>query len=357
MTGHYVLERCGAATALRYVGEGPLRGMVRHRDSKKCPDVVTEMSPRSASRMRMRMAGLPVEMLGDRPLFIALTCPARWRPWVPDACTWEAKRQQMLKRWERKWGRLVGVWKREFQESGSPHMHWYVPTPDAVSDREYQGLLRRTLLGRDLLHELGTGEARAAMPTIGIQKRGRWAGHDFGGPFAMWLRRNWSEVVTGGTSSGGGRAVTDHYARGVDVQTCFWSDGVARSTDKHAVLAYMAGEMGKSRQTRIPYGFGPMTHFYGFFGRDLGFTPQTELQPLDDELGRAVADEMERWVRARVVRRNDAETAAQIMARRDRRRDWHGVEALGLYGHELDDLLERAREHVHLARADIEGHL
>jgi hypothetical protein len=349
--GGYVLERGRGYTAIAYreVTEGrpgsANRALGRERGEV---DAVQVMSARSLARLRREVAALPVEMLGNRPLWMTLTVPRNWRKHVPDIDTWEGMRRRLVDRWEHQYGRLIGVWVREFQEAGAPHMHWYVALPAGVTDGQYRGLVERTLLAKQLEEEYGVEEGRAVVPTVGIQHRGRWAGSSFGGAFAMWLRRAWSEVVTGGT-------VGVHYARGVDVRTSYWSDGAAQASDKIGVLAYMAGEMGKARQKRVPYGFGEMRRWWGLFGRDLGFRPVIEAEALDHEIGRAVAAEMEAWVRDRIVRMNTEERAAEIIANRERRREYHGVEALGLYGDGLKALLARAAARVEAERADVAG--
>lgn len=351
MPGGYLLEtgRGYAAVVYREATQGRPGGTGRGAVKQRAEvDAVQVISARSLARLRREVAALPVEMLGTRPLWITLTVPRNWRQYVPNVETWEAMRRRLVDRWEHEHGRLMGAWVREFQESGAPHMHWYVALPGGVSDAEYAGLVERTLLAKRLVEEYGEEEGRAIVPTVGIQHRGRWAGASFGGAFAMWLRRAWSEVVTGGT-------VGVHYARGVDIRTSYWSDGAAQASDKIGVLAYMAGEMGKARQKRVPYGFGEMRRWWGLFGRDLGFRPVIRVEALDHELGRAVAAEMESWVRERIVRMNSEERAAEIIGNRDKRRDYHGVEALGLYGDALQAVLARAAARVEAERADVAG--
>lgn len=326
------------------VPSGPLRTgrrPVARKESGRA-DSIQIAGRRAMARLRRTVAALPVEMLGERPLWITLTVPGDWRRWVPDQRVWESMRRAMVDRWEYRYGRLIGVWVREFQESGAPHMHWYVACPAEVEDRDYQQLVRRTLLAK----ELEETEGKGAVPVIGSVKEGPFRGQWFGGRFAMWLRRAWSETVTGGTHGA-------HHARGVDVRTSYWSEGAAREADKVRVLSYMAGEMGKPGQKRVPYGFGEVRRWWGIFGRDLGFAPRFEYQALPDELGRAVAAEMEAWVRGEIVRRNSPERAAQILANRDRRLEWHGVEALGLYGERLDELLARAERQAEQSAVDV----
>jgi hypothetical protein len=143
----------------------------------------------------------------------------------------------------------------------------------------------------------------------------------------------------------------------VDVRTSYWSDGAARKADKEAVLAYMAQEMGKASQKSVPYGFGRVTHFWGLFGRDLGLRPSFEFEALDGATALALGAEMEQWMRDRIVAFHTPETAAELLAWRDRRQEFHGVEAVGLYGEVLAGLRRRAEDRVALSRADIDGSL
>jgi hypothetical protein len=348
-SGRYVLEKGRGVTTLVYEADEAFRVASTSRprcDSHKAAraDSVQVAGRRALARLRRAVAALPVEMLGERPLWITLTVPGDWRRWVPDQSAWESMRRAMVDRWEYRYGRLLGIWVREFQESGAPHMHWYVACPAAVDDRDYGQLVRRTLLAK----ELEESEGKTAVPVIGLAEQGPFKGEWYGGRFAMWLRRAWSETVTAGRHGA-------HYARGVDVRTSYWSQGAARQADKVRVLSYMAGEMGKPGQKRVPYGFGEVRRWWGLFGRDLGFSPKFEYQALEEELGRAVAVEMEAWVRGEIVRRNPPARATEILANRDRRLEWHGVEALGLYGSELEQLLARAEAQAEQSAVDVWG--
>jgi hypothetical protein len=73
---------------------------------------------------------------------ITLTYPGDWRGWVPDGSTLERHRRAFVERWRRRYGGLTGVWVKEFQVSGSPHLHTYVALPDAVSAEEFEALRR-----------------------------------------------------------------------------------------------------------------------------------------------------------------------------------------------------------------------
>ncbi len=352
--GEYFLEVGESVTRLVYLrpvepGRQPSRAVADPEHRKVDPQFFQRyMSAEAAQAMRATMAALPLQMLGDRPLFIDLTLPNIWRRWVPDIRTWEAKRDALLKRWERRYGRLMGMWVREYQLSGRPHMHWYVACPE-MSEAEYRGLVERTLLCRDLERQFGKEGGRAAAPTIGFQKKGRYKGLDFGGEFAWFVRSAWSEVVTDGTDG-------VHLARGVDVRTSYFSDAVARAVDKRRVLEYMATEMGKAAQKVVPFGFcpnGARHRWWGLFGRDLGFKPSFQRVAVAPEVGAALAHEMEGWVRDRMrAQYADPEELARKLAWRDRRREEEGVTALGLYGEERSRVLERAELRAVHSRLD-----
>src|SRR4051794_1160245 len=77
---------------------------------------IDSLSTRSRMRMRRRFLALPWEMLDPNPAMVTLTYPGRyWRRLVPDGRTLEGHRRAFSKRWERRWGPLVGVWAKEFQ--------------------------------------------------------------------------------------------------------------------------------------------------------------------------------------------------------------------------------------------------
>ena len=90
------------------------------------------LSNRSRMNMRRLFLSLPWELCGPRPALISLTYPAHWVRWVPDGRTWERHRKSFERRWVRRWGEpLVGVWVKEFQGTGRPHLHLYVGLPAA----------------------------------------------------------------------------------------------------------------------------------------------------------------------------------------------------------------------------------
>jgi hypothetical protein len=271
-------------------------------------------SPRSRNNMRRLFASLPWEVLGPRPAMISLTYPGEWQRWVPDGRVWDGHRRALERRWVRRWGEpLVGVWAKEFQGSGRPHLHLYVGLPSAMSADDYLGLRRRTLLRHRLEWHHGKYEGRRRLPAIG----GR-----YGGEFAMWLRTAWSEVV--GTQG----VVQHHHARGADVAVFFWSDEVAETADRTRVAGYLAAEASKWRQKQPPEGFAGVGHYFGRWGRRAGFNPVVEEIVID----RAVAWEAERrlarWVRLKLrSQRGRRSVDATAFAER---REGDGVTALGL---------------------------
>jgi hypothetical protein len=256
-------------------GSGSAGGLVLHRGDKG-------QSRRSPNNMRRLFMSLPWELLGPRPAMLSLTYPGDWKPWVPDGRVLEAHRRAFERRWVRRWGEpLVGVWAKEFQKSGRPHMHFYIGLPSAMSDEDFEGLRQRTVIRHQLERSMGTYKGRASLPPIGTY---------FGGDFAMWARTAWAEIV--GTTG----EVKNHQVRGVDVAVMFWTEEVAATADRTRVAAYLAREASKWRQKRPPEGFVGVGQYFGRWGGKVGFNPVVE----EVEVDRAVAHELERrlarWV-------------------------------------------------------------
>jgi hypothetical protein len=239
-------------------------------------------SARSRNNMRRLFGSLPWELLGPRPAIVSLTYPGDWRRWVPNGRVLEAHRRAFERRWVRRWGEpLVGVWVKEFQESGRPHLHLYIGLPTEMSAEDFEGLRERTLMRHRFEQAFGRHQGRAALPAIS---------QEYGGEFAMWIRTAWSEVV-------GTQGVNQkHHARGVDVAVMFWTDEVAAIADRTRVAAYLAKEASKWRQKRPPAGFFGVGQYFGRWGRTVGFNPIVE----ERSVGRDVAEELERrlarWV-------------------------------------------------------------
>lgn len=281
------------------------------------------LSPRARNRMRWLFMSLPWEMLGERLVMLTLTYPGEWREWVPDGRVLNRHRRAFLERWRRQWGAPMGVWVKEFQKSGRPHLHVYLALPDAVSTSDYLGLRERTLLRNRLQREFGTYDGRRRLPAIGQQ---------YGGDFAMWLRDSWSEVV--GTQG----ILKAHHARGVDVSVAFWSDDEAKHRDRVTVATYLAGESSKHAQKQPPDDFSHVGRYYGHVGDKQGFGPESS----EVEVHPAVAYELERrltrLVRARMIakRRRWGHTGPM---RFDERRLGSGVLALDVQPTDRDRLV------------------
>ena len=201
------------------------------------------MSPKSRNQLARTILSLPLEMLGPRAAMVTLTLPGDWERWVPDGRVLEAKRDAFVRRWERRWGPLIGLWAKEFQRRGGPHLHFYVPLPEMPAE-DFAGLQRRTIDAYGAAKRLGKYEARRVTPPIGRVRQG-----NFGGDFAMWLRRTWAELVTGNT-------VPAHYVRGADIRVMFWTEEQAASRSRAQVALYLAPEAGKKAQKEAPPGTG-----------------------------------------------------------------------------------------------------
>lgn len=201
---------------------------------------------------------------------------------MPDGRVLEAHRRAFERRWVRRWGEpLVGVWAKEFQKSGRPHMHLYVGLPAGMSDEDFEGLRQRTIIRHQLERSVGTYKGRASLPPIGSY---------FGGEFAMWARTAWADVV--GTVG----EVKNHQVRGVDVAVMFWTDEVAATADRTKVAAYLAREAAKWRQKRPPEGFVGVGQYFGRWGRKVGFNPVVEEIEVDRTVAAEIERRLARWV-------------------------------------------------------------
>lgn len=280
-------------------------------------------SSRSRNRMRWLFASLPWEMLGPRLAMLSLTYPGEWRCWVPDGRALDGHRRAFFERWRRRWGSPMGVWVKEFQASGRPHLHLYLAIPEEVPGPEYETLRQRTILRHSLEREYGRYEGRRRLPAIGRK---------YGGNFAMWLRTAWSEVV--GTQG----VVPAHHARGVDVTVSFWSDEVARTKDRVEVATYLAGESAKKAQKRPPENFLRVGRYYGHVGSRQGFKPVTEEVIVNHALAFELEKRLARLVRWRLLakRRRYGLTGP---LRFDLRRSGNGVTALGVRPEDIARLM------------------
>jgi hypothetical protein len=249
----------------------------------------TGQSSRSRMNMRRLFVSLPWELVGPRPALISLTYPGLWQPWVPDGRVWEAHRRAFERRWVRRWGEpLVGVWVKEFQTSGRPHL--YVGLPNSMAAEDYVGLRERTLQRHRLERQYGRYEGRKRTPPLGIP---------YGGDFGRWLRAAWSETV--GTAGPAAKVTTDpgsaaHEVRGAAVAVMFWSDEAEAKTDRTVVAQYLAREAGKWRQKQPPPGFVKVGRFYGVWGKSAGFHPEATTTMLEPLVAAEVEARLARWV-------------------------------------------------------------
>ena len=241
------------------------------------------MSPRSAVNMRRTFESLPWERLG-RPALISLTYPGNWKRWVPDGRRLEAHRTALRRRWVRRWREpLAGVWVKEFQQRGAPHLHLYVALPSAMSEEEMERLRRRAIEAKGLEHVYGTYQGR------GMLRWGHWEGE-----FIPWLRDAWSEVV--GTQ---GRTRT-HHGRGVDVRVFFFTEAEEHSANRQEVARYLGKEAAKWQQKQPPEGFTGVGRYWGWWPGDVDFVPDVQKVSLDWRVGVELGHRMERWVRWRM---------------------------------------------------------
>ena len=240
------------------------------------------LSQRSRNRMRRTFAALPWEMLGPRMVMITLTLPSDWRRYTPDGRASERQRRLFVDRFEYRWGPMVGVWVKEFQKRGAPHLHFWVGLPDSVAEGDYEGLRARSELRRRIAREAGTARARAAVGRIG----GR-----YGGDFGDWLRLKWAEIVTGNTDG-------SHFNRGVDVEPCFWTEDAIGKADLGVVQEYFWRESVKKAQKAPPQGYGAVGRYWGVIGQRQGFRPEA-LRVVELDQDRAAVAEL---VLARVAR-------------------------------------------------------
>lgn len=118
-------------------------------------------SSRSRMNMRRLFVSLPWELVGARPALISLTYPGVWQPWVTNGRHWEVHRRAFERRWVRRWKEaLVGVWVKEFQTSGRPHLHLYVGPPSTMSEEDFARLRERTAQRHRLQRQYGKFQGR-----------------------------------------------------------------------------------------------------------------------------------------------------------------------------------------------------
>jgi len=285
------------------------------------------MSDRSRREMWRWVLSLPFDMLGERPLWITLTYPGDWRPWVPDGPTLERHRRAFGEAWYRAFGeRPVGFWSKEFQlAEGRPHIHLLMKGPDSMSEFDYMGFQILTRLGNQNVRKLGKHQGRHWTPPIG---------GGYGGQTATELLRLWSNIVTDGTDE-------KHARRGVNVRTVFYANdsSVAQTMRRSAIAAYMAGEAAKAKQKVPPDDFGTVGRYFGTFGHRAGFKPTVELLEVEEDVWQqmnrrlTLLDAMKKRARGGPVS-DDAK----------KRKHWQGLTVGGIGPDEYGKLYARSYE-------------
>lgn len=275
--------------------------------------------------MRRLFVSLPWELVGPRPALISLTYPGLWQPWVIDGRAWEAHRRAFERRWVRQWKEaLVGVWVKEFQSAGRPHLHLYVGLPSAISDDDFAYLRERTIQRHQLEHKFGQYEGRKRTPPVAVG--------DYGSEFGRWLLDTWSQVVGTNRDDAWQRALdekgTDHHRnRAADLAVMFWSEEAEAGTDRTRVAQYLAAEAAKIAQKRPPDGFGHIGRYYGVWGRSVGFVPESTTTPISGPVAAEVEARLTRWVAWKLAVRRHGLPATNRLALR---RPGDGVTAFGL---------------------------
>jgi hypothetical protein len=131
-----------------YVSLSP--GMVKVSKQSKLPGPktanyqarkpITEWSSKSRSNMVSVLCSLdylPMFKNGNVPALITLTYPKNFRTLCPDAATGRRHLKLLKQRYERKFGKLMAIYKWEFQRSGSPHIHLFLVPPKGHQFKEW----------------------------------------------------------------------------------------------------------------------------------------------------------------------------------------------------------------------------
>ncbi len=116
-----------AGAVLRLVGIAGAQGGARRR-RERAP--IREWSRASRRRLLRTCLALDWTVVGA-VLMVTLTYPGEaGAAFIPrDGRTVHRHLRSFLKRWERRWGAPVGLWKLEFQRRGAPHLHLFLSTP------------------------------------------------------------------------------------------------------------------------------------------------------------------------------------------------------------------------------------
>jgi hypothetical protein len=101
---------------------------------------ITEWSSKSRSNMVSVLCSLdylPMFQSGNVPALITLTYPKNFQKLCPDSATGRRHLKLLKQRYERKFGKLIAIYKWEFQRSGSPHIHLFLVPPSGANFKEW----------------------------------------------------------------------------------------------------------------------------------------------------------------------------------------------------------------------------
>lgn len=229
------LEKCSAdreeAESLLFGEEAdtdrevPLRGMVGSWSSKSRANMVRRLVTLDYSAWMIP---------GQLPALVTLTLPGGWQDLAPDGARFMKLLQTWRKRYERAWGPLQAIWKREFQRRGAPHFHLLMVPPQGRTE---------------------TGEV-----------------------FHTWLSRTWAEVC-----GAEGEEYQKHLRAGTGID---YAEAVTMRDPKRLAIYFLkkesaaSGASSKEYQHRVPEFWAGKTvgRWWGYWGlRPL--THEVELTP------------------------------------------------------------------------------
>jgi hypothetical protein len=146
--------------------------------------VWTAKSRRQMTRSYASLDLAPMYASNRLPVAITLTYPASWLVVAPDGEAVQRHFAVFRRRWERAWGvPMMGLWKREFQRRGAPHIHAYAGQPAGVA-----GDGRRARYQADVAAWVAGG-------CVGWRPRWRPAAGD-GLRLTQWVALVWADVVS-----------------------------------------------------------------------------------------------------------------------------------------------------------------
>lgn len=91
---------------------------------------IREWSRSSRSSMLKVLSALDYSVWNGRRIgMVTLTLPSDWERFCHDGAEFYRLVSTWRKRYERQYGKLTAVWKREFQKRGAPHLHLIMPIP------------------------------------------------------------------------------------------------------------------------------------------------------------------------------------------------------------------------------------